>query len=362
MNSYLVKYSGIYFLSFILIMLSSCDSDDDVFDDSPVAQLQESCKDLGEGWSIPKNQVVGGGVGKDGIPAIENPQFIPIDQADFMLDEEFVIGVEFNGEFRAYSHRIMEKHEIANDFIGDQYYSLTFCPLTGTALVWDREKDNSFGVSGLLHNSNLIPYDRETGSNWSQMFARGISGTNICESVTNFRVIETTWDTWRNFFPDSKILSFETGFTRNYGQPPASMTQPENLDPLFPLTNHDSRLPNYERVLLVVIDGHARAYRFSAFKKGGDVINDFFAGRLLIVRGDEDKNILIPYLHNLDGPRSFSYRDNEMVDTEGNTYNLFGEIIDGPDLGLRLSAPYSMIGYWFSVAAFYPDVDIYEGF
>lgn len=327
---------------------------------APSSNLQVACEDLGEGWSVPKNQVVGGGVGKDGIPAIENPQFIPASTVSNLLDEEIVIGVSINGKYKAFPHRILQKHEVVNSRVEEVFYTLTYCPLTGTSVTWPYDDDNTHGVSGLLHNSNLITYDRKTDSNWAQIYSKGINGEGICASLDYSTTIEVSWATWKARFPDSEILSTETGFNFNYTEPAGSLTQPENVIPLFPVYNEDDRLPNYERVLLVVIDGRSKAYRLSLFEDGTSLRSDFLSGKIITLMGDKDGNFIVPYLNSLGGTRIFSVEDEHLVDNNGNIYDLFGEVISGPDTGENLEIPYSMMGYWFAVSAFFPDVEIFQ--
>jgi len=324
------------------------------------SNLQAACEDLGEGWSIPKNQVVGGGVGKDGIPAIENPQFIKTSMVSNLLDEEIVVGVSINGKYIAFPHRILKKHETVNTLVEDDFFTVTYCPLTGTSVTWPLDEDNTHGVSGLLHNSNLITYDRKTDSNWAQIYSKGINGEGICKSLDYSTSIEMSWATWKARFPDSEILSTETGFNFNYTEPAGSLTQPENVTPLFPVYNVDRRLPNYERVLLVVIDGRSKAYRLSSFEDGTILKSDFLSGRIITLVGDKEGNYIVPYLNSLSGSRVFSIDDDYLVDSDGNIYDLFGEAISGPDSGENLEIPYSMMGYWFAVSAFFPDVEIFQ--
>ena len=346
-----------------LWVLVACNSslDENDRDFSPSSSSgPEICQDLGEGWSIPTNQIVDGGVGKDGIPAIEDPKFISVSEFSDLVDDEVVVGINVNGEYRAYPHRILEKHEIVNDRVGDKHFSVTFCPLTGTSVTWFREADNSFGVSGLLHNSNLVSYDRKTDSNWAQIYSLGINGDGICSTLDFTSTIEMSWEAWRTLFPDSKVLSKETGFNRNYNQPPESYNQPLEVIPIFPIYNTDNRLPNYERVLLVVIDDDARAYRLSTFNRGTSLVPDFLGGSVVTLVGNEELNFIIPLISTIPGERYFSIQDGNLKDIDGNIINFFGDVLEGPNEGERLEIPYSMMGYWFAIAAFYPDVDIFS--
>ena len=139
--------------------------------------LQIACEDMvssstqisGE-WLIPQNEVFDGGPGKDGIPAISNPNLVGNSSINYMNNDDLVIGVKFDGEIRGYPHPILDWYEIINDKINDNYFSITYCPLTGSTINYNRDLNGNittFGVSGLLYNTNLIPYDRATNSNLS---------------------------------------------------------------------------------------------------------------------------------------------------------------------------------------------------
>lgn len=76
--------------------------------------------------TIPLWTVQWGGVVKDGIPPLENPLTITADRASYLLPDELVFGVVINGEARAYPHRIMGWHEMANDVLGGKPISVVF--------------------------------------------------------------------------------------------------------------------------------------------------------------------------------------------------------------------------------------------
>jgi len=124
--------------------------------------------DVSGDWLIPTDQVFDGGPGRDGIPSVDNPQFTNVNDAPYLLDNDLVIGFKIGGTIRAYPHPILDWHEIVNDDISGQKTAITYCPLTGSAIAWKRNgvvSNSAFGVSGLLFNSNLIPYDRGSSSN-----------------------------------------------------------------------------------------------------------------------------------------------------------------------------------------------------
>ena len=165
-------------------------------------------------WLIPIREVFDGGPGKDGIPALENPEMVTPEAATFLGDEELVVGVLINGEARAYPLLIMEHHEIANVEIGGRAVSVTFCPLTYSSIGWDRTLNGTtttFGVSGLLYKNNLVPYDRLTNSNWSQMLNLSVNGDLISREIETFQVVEAKWGAWKRLYPETLVLSTNRG-------------------------------------------------------------------------------------------------------------------------------------------------------
>lgn len=323
-------------------------------------------------WSIPSNEVFDGGPGKDGIPALTTPSMVAASQATYLKDGDLVIGYKRGNDIRAYPHAILDWHEIINDEVDGHPISIIYCPLTGTGTGWERTlngKVTTFGVSGLLYNSNIIPYDRLTNSNWVQMRLDCVNGELRTQRVETFHTVETTWKTWKEMFPQTTVVSSQTGFSRSYGVYPYGSYKTNNSSFLFPYTPVDNRLPNKERVLGVVIDDKAKVYRFASFDGEIIVKEDIFNGTKLVVAGSIKNNFLIAFERRLEdsseltfSPASFSQGVSPVIlaDTEGNTWNVFGEAVSGPRKGQKLKPVVSFIGYWFSWGAFYPNPEIFE--
>ncbi|MEM9937151.1 MAG: DUF3179 domain-containing protein, partial [Bacteroidota bacterium] len=189
-------------------------------------------------WLIPQELVFDGGPGKDGIPSIDNPAFISVNEVDFLDDNDLIIGFREGDVVRGYPHPILDWHEIVNDEVGNTKIALTYCPLTGTASGWNRVingTETTFGVSGLLYNTNLIPYDRNTDSNWSQMRLDCVQGTLRGTAVDLLPVLETSWSTWKKLYPTAEVLSTNTGFSRNYSRYPYGDYRTNDNNLIFPV-------------------------------------------------------------------------------------------------------------------------------
>ena len=224
-------------------------------------------------WLVPFSEVFSGGPGLDGIPSLQNPQRVGIQSLygvngnNFLEEEDLVVGIRVGNEIRAYPHRVLDWHEIVNDDFTDEKLALIYCPLTGTATVWNRTFNGStttFGVSGLLYNTNIIPFDRRTLSFWSQMRGDCVNGELLGMEVDIYPVFETSFRTWRGLFPDSEIVSTETGYQRDYTEYPYGEYR-TNEQLIFPVANFDKRLPAKERVLGIEVNGKTKAYRLQSF-------------------------------------------------------------------------------------------------
>ena len=320
-------------------------------------------------WLIPQQQVYDGGPGKDGIPAISDPEVISMDEVDFLNDDDLVIGFSHNGKYRAYPHNILDWHEIINDDLSGQPIAVTYCPLTGSGIGWNRVIagiETTFGVSGLLYNTNLIPYDRYTDSNWSQLGLKCVNGTLKGNNANVLPLIETTWKTWKEMFPESTVVSTNTGFSRSYGLYPYGNYKTNHSSLLFPVSPMDDRLPAKERVLAIIDEQKAKVYRFSEFENGTRIIVDEFADEEVIVIGNLEKNFISAFRNSLNNTKqNFVVNKNEnqpiiFNDSKGNGYDFFGNVIEGPDQGSRLLKTNSFMAYWFSIGAFYSNPIIYN--
>ncbi len=319
-----------------------------------------------DGWLIPLDEVFDGGPGKDGIPALNDPEKIDVNHSDndYLKNGDLVLGIKSGDEITAYPHPILDWHEIINDKAGDLKVAVTYCPLTGTGVGWSRMINNSlstYGVSGLLYNTNLIPYDRLTGSNWSQIGLQCVNGELIGNIPEIIQLIEMPWELWKQLYPDSKVISSSTGHSRNYGYYPYGGYRTEQ-GLIFPISRNDNRLPQKERVLGIIINEKVRVYRFESFSNTLETLNVQFEGENLAIIGRKNQYMIAFKTKMEDGTSliiSPSGKEGIFIDQEGNEWNLFGEAVSGQRQAQHLPSVNSFMGYWFSFAAFYPEVSIH---
>ena len=236
--------------------------------------------------SVPLDQLVDGGPGKDGIPAILTPKFVTISDATFLRDEDRVLGLTRGTEARAYPIKILNWHEIVNDTIGGKAVVVTYCPLCGTGMAFEAEvqgRRHTFGVSGLLYQSDLLMYDHQTKSLWSQIGMHAVAGPLMREKLTPIFLEHTIWRDWRAAHPSTVVLSTSTGSFRSYDRD-SYAGYGDSSELFFDTTHVDSRYHPKEWVAGLEIDGVAKAYPFLELKKVTAPVADQVNGRHVTVR------------------------------------------------------------------------------
>lgn len=330
--------------------------------------------------SVDLAEIISGGPPKDGIPPIDNPQFISTSQATQWLDpEEPVLVVRHGGEARAYPLQILIWHEIVNDTVGGKPVLITFCPLCNSALVFDRkvgERVLDFGTTGKLRNSDLVMWDRQTESWWQQLTGEGIVGAYTGTRLVFLPAPMVSYSTFVDNFPRGKVLSRETGTPHRYGKNPyAGYDSPGNR-PFLMVNAVDRRLPPMERVIALESGELAKAYPFSALRSVG-VVNDEFAGKSYVIifregtrsalgkssmADSRDVGTGAVYLREVGGRRlTFERKGGGVVDREtGSRWNLLGRAVAGPLRGKQLEAVVHAQHFAFAWLAFRPKSEIWH--
>lgn len=224
---------------------------------------------LGQGL-IPPQQIFKGGPAKDGIPAIDKAEFINAHDADFLQAGDRILGIEINGVAKAYPVSILNWHEVVNDAINEVSFTITYCPLCGTGMAFNSDVNGqtlSFGVSGLLYNSDVLLYDRESESLWSQILGKAVTGKYKGTKLGMLPLSHTTWSDWKRHNPSTLVLSRNTGNSRNYDNDPyKGYESSQNL--YFPVLNKaPARYHPKERVLGLTVGETYKAYPFIELNK-----------------------------------------------------------------------------------------------
>ena len=290
---------------------------------------------------VPLDEFQSGGPPKDGIPAIDFPQFTRADEVDWLDEREPVVVVVAEGETRAYPVQILTWHEIVNDRIGATPVAVTFCPLCNTAIVFDRRLDGDvldFGTTGKLRDSDLVMYDRQTESWWQQFSGEALVGELAGKRLTRVPAHMTAWGDFVREHPSAPVLNRETGHSREYGLNPYAGYDSVDSSPLFATRNEDDdRLPPKERVVYVEVGDEAYAVPYPSLA----------VQRRIEIETDE-------------GTLAVRWRPGVASALDE------AEIAAGRDVGAaRVNLDGQPIAFsepfWFAVAAFRPDIEIVDG-
>lgn len=239
---------------------------------------------------IPVDKILHGGPAKEGIPAIDKPKFIKASQVKFLKSTDTVIGLHYAGKVRAYPISILNWHEIVNDNINGDVIVVSYCPLCGTALTFkSQNKVGTFGVSGLLYNSDVLLYDRKTQSLWSQILAKAISGKRVGEKLSVIPTMLTSWQDWKDKNPNTTVLSTDTGFIRDYTKSPYTGYELSSAI-YFPIEFRSKSFHPKSRVLGLEWQGKYKAYLFSELAKAKSPLIDQFNGMTFIIDFDATSN------------------------------------------------------------------------
>jgi len=335
----------ILYLLFSLIFVLSCTREETHEKDS-IPQ-----DPLLSGWEVPLEQLVLTSNGLDRIPSIDTPQFVRFNNA-LLLDNEIAFVYRFGDTVKVYPKRLIDIHEIINDRIGNHFFAISYCPLTGSALAWNREIDgevSEFGVSGHLFNENLIPYDRNSSSYWSQMQLEGIKGQHSGAVLRSESLLITTGKTIHQSFPDSYVLLDDIGHVCD-----SICTGKENNKLMNTTTNSfgiiDKRIAHADEVLL---------FEPSLFSDSISILQTDYSGSKMLIIASKSWQFVTAFINDSPSETQFFPVQNKLpiafADSNGNSYDLTGMIISGPDLAKRLLSPMSYSARSFAWDLFYKD-------
>lgn len=286
--------------------------------------------------------LMSGGPPPDGIPSIDRPRFVEPEEANLEPGDR-VIGYHHGGEARAYPHEILVYHEIVNDRVGGLNVAITYCPLTATAQAFERG-ETTLGVSGRLLNSNLVMFDRDSRSLFSQIAATGLSGEHLGRTLVEVDVTWTTWERWRAAHPDTRVLSDDTGHLRNYSRDPYGRYDPargyyaEDAT-IFPLLHESGSFHKKEMVVGARTAEHSAYFVLEDLRKKRVQSTEHFLAVY-------DPTLGTGVIYRIDGTERVTPAPDGTYEIEGARY--------APD-ALPLEKLIPIEAFHFAWHAFYPD-------
>ena len=350
-------------------------------DRPPAGAASEFTTDFSQ-HNVPYTEILSGGPRKDGIPAINSPKFVNVEDAgNWLQPQDPVILVQIDGIARAYPTQILMFHEIVNDRIGDLPVAITYCPLCNTALAFESRidgRDLDFGTTGRLRYSNLVMYDRQTESWWQQATGDAIIGEFTGRQLNFIPAPLISWSDFRESFPSGEVLSRDTGRNAPYGRNPYAGYALGNLG--GPFLFRGPATPNVlspmEYVLTVDMESEAVTYPYDTLK-AVQIVNDTIAGNEVVVlwtpgtagsldastvAGGRDIGSANVFLRELNGEvLTFRSEDGKILDNQTDSeWNVLGLAISGELEDSQLQTVISINHFWFSWVAFRPDTRIYQ--
>ncbi|MFN3651915.1 MAG: DUF3179 domain-containing (seleno)protein [Armatimonadota bacterium] len=316
--------------------------------------------------------------------ALDQPRMVSGAEADFLHDDDYVLGLTLNGESRAYPSRFASLHHAINDQVQGQAVAITYCSMCGTGVGLNPTAGGrtlTFDLYGLYYAVAAV-YDRETKSVWTPTTGRAILGPLAGTRLERFPLFDTTWKEWKQLHPDTLVMAPDERFAEHY--PPADQPEPRGY-PHFPqrsmeasVTRGDRRLSPFEKVLGVKVPVPAgaasgadavarRAYPIGTLEREGSVVNDQLAEWPIAVFL-EPKSVSATAVSRVLNGRTLTFKGKrlpdgrvEIYDREtGTRWSLQGRGEAGPLAGQELASVESHLSAWYGWSAFFPDTSIYR--
>jgi len=299
-------------------------------------------------------EIVWGGALYDDIPSLDHATMVAAGEADYLLDNDLVFGIEINGDARAYPLRIMGWHEMVNDVIGGVPVALAYCTLCGSGILFETQLDGQdeplvFGSSGLLFRSNKLMLDRGTASLWNQYSGEPVvgplAGSGIRLKIRPVTI--TSWEAWRKRNLQTTVLSLQTGHIRNYDSGFVYNDYFASPDLMFPAVVEDeSRVLRKDYVYGVRGLAASKAWPLDAFADS-PVINDVVGKQSLVLIGDITTRTVRAYHREVDEIFSLAEDGNRLFanDLYWEATENFLSSSDGVHKRARVPGH---ISYWFA--------------
>ncbi|MGD2102072.1 MAG: DUF3179 domain-containing protein, partial [Acidimicrobiia bacterium] len=327
------------------------------------------------------SEIISGGPPPDGIPSIDEPEFVTVEVADRWLgSNEPVVYLETNGDLHAYPVQILIWHEIVNDTVGGVPIAVTYCPLCNSAVSYQREirgEVTTFGTSGRLYASALVMYDRATESLWTHFDGRAVVGVLAGETLEPIPSPLLGWSDFKSAFPDAMVLDRDsTGHSMPYGENPYAGYDDPTSQPFLFRGTVDDRAAAKDRVVGVVVGTEARAWRLDAISGGtATATNDevgqspvvvlWKAGQSsalesnLIVSGRDVGSVGV-FSPVVDGETlTFSAAGGRFFDDQsGSEWDITGTAVDGELAGVTLDEIHHLDTFWFAWSTYQPGTEL----
>lgn len=302
-------------------------------------------------WTVSENSITGS---FNPFPLALDPTFRTADEIDFIAEESLVAMISFKNEIKIYPYQYLNRFESVNDNLNGINYSLTYCPITQSALCWDRDFKNNTMVlraSGYLLKDNMVAHDANSDTYWSQIGAECIKGKYAGETNKTYNFVETKWKFVKQYFPNALV------FTNS------SIANKSSI-----ITKKTSSELKVEKNLFGIIEkspnGSKRVYgyNYSMFEGKTKLYENRVNSRNVVIIGSSDLHYITSFFHDTNS--EFIAVEDEypiiMEDNKGNKWNIFGIAQSGPRKGDQLASPTNFVALISAWQDFYSSIIIEE--
>jgi len=322
----------------LIIVIWSCQDDTSAIDESEKTQQDQ--------WTVESSNITGA-VGLYDL--MNSPVFSAVNEISDLNDSSKVALISFKNEVRVYPYHYTNQYEIINDIFDDKYIAVSFCPLTKSAICFNRKIDNNIYnliASGYLYKDNMVPSDENFTMYWSQMLMKGIKGEFADQPLDNFNLIETRWKLVKDYFPNAKVFNHNIKSTSIFKK--SSNTALDNADFSYGIFNKK-------------VDEDIELFKYDNFSEGVQSINVIINQKPVFIVGSLNKKFFTSYYVPNNITLSILSEDkfpNIITDNKENIYNIFGYVVSGPDAGTQLESPVAYVAQNWAWKDFFTNLKI----
>lgn len=330
-----MKNLAFYFL--LLFVISCSNGSDNTIINPPNTEYQ---------WVIPDGTVTGN---FNLFPLAQNPIFSKVSEVNFISDDALVAMISFNNEIRVYPYLYISTYESINDIIDGKNISMTYCPITKSALCWNtnfKGEDFVIRASGYLLKDNVVLYDEQSDTYWSQMLTTCIKGKYVEQSNTTFNFIETTWGTVKNHFNDALVFTNTSVKNTSATSNKNSLANIDDGESVFGILNKRANS-----------NSEIHVFKYNEFQNEINIYQKPIGSEKIVIVGSKEYHFITSYINDnntIYTPIQDSFPI-VMEDNNGNQWDLFGMAVSGPNKGHQLESPVGFVALGWAWKDFYSD-------
>lgn len=337
------------YLLLVLVFIVACSSTgNETLND--VTNTNENNASL---WCVSDQFLAGGTF----FPIMDNPSYntvTEIESTNYLNDNSKLALLKINDQVYIYPYDYTNTFEVVNDNIDDNYFAISYCPITESALGLDRKLSTdeiiSFKASGFLYKDNMVPSDVNSTYFWSQMLLTGLRESSKPIKLNTYNIVESTWLIAKTYFPDAKVFNHENILDCNCDETP----NPIDFQNPFGVLEEIGSIFNLKGFKYI-----PHLFYYNNFLNGNKLKSITINNNKTIIVGNKNKIFFNAFYI----PNTLTFNvlpENEfpniLKDNEGNIWDIFGYAILGPRKGQKLESPTSYVAAPWAWNEFFDDI------